>query len=70
MNTDPLEIHAQPRLTDGRMVLAFSGWMDVGDVSTGTVEYLAKTLGARKVGALNPEGFYLYSFPGSMEIAS
>lgn len=70
MTTDRLEIISQPSLKDGRMVLAFSGWMDGGDVSTGTVEWLAKTLGARKVAGIDPEDFNIYSFPGSMELSA
>lgn len=70
MESDRLEIHDQPRLSDGRMVLAFSGWMDGGDVSTGTVKWLVKTLNAREVATINPEGFYIYNFPGSMEIST
>lgn len=52
------------------MVLAFSGWMDGGEVSTGTVEWLIKALAAEQVAAIDPEGFYLYNFPGSMEISA
>jgi proteasome assembly chaperone (PAC2) family protein len=70
MVADRLEIHARPKLRDGRMVLAFSGWMDGGNVSTGTVEWLAKTLRAQKVAGIDPEGFYIYNFPGSMEISA
>jgi proteasome assembly chaperone (PAC2) family protein len=70
MEADRVTIEAPPKLSDGRMVLAFTGWMDGGDVSTGTVEWLTSTLGARRVGAIDPEGFYISSFPGSMEISA
>jgi proteasome assembly chaperone (PAC2) family protein len=52
------------------MVLAFSGWMDGGDVSTGTVEWLVKTLDAQRVADLDPEGFYIFNFPGPMEVSA
>ena len=52
------------------MVLAFSGWMDGGDVSTGTVRRLITLLKARRIAAIDPEPFYIYNFPGSMEVAS
>jgi len=65
-----LKIHAQPKLSDARMILAFSGWMDGGNVSTGTVEWLGQTLEARKVAEIDPENFYIYSFPGSMEVSA
>jgi predicted ATP-grasp superfamily ATP-dependent carboligase len=70
MACNQLEIHAHPKLANGRMILAFSGWMDGGNVSTGTVEWLTETLGARRVAEINPESFYVYSFPGSMEVSA
>ena len=52
------------------MVLAFSGWMDGGEVSTGTVERLVELLGAQPFAWIDPEPFYIYNFPGSMEVAA
>lgn len=65
-----LEIHAYPRLRHPRMILGLSGWMDGGDVSTGTVEYLAAKLNAPVLGLIRPTDFYLYSFPASMDVAA
>jgi predicted ATP-grasp superfamily ATP-dependent carboligase len=59
-----------PTLGNGRLVLAFSGWMDGGDVSTGTVEWLITVLDAHEVARIDPEGFYIYNFPGSMEVSA
>jgi predicted ATP-grasp superfamily ATP-dependent carboligase len=53
-----------------RMILGLSGWMDGGDVSTGTVEYLTAKLNAPALGLIRPAGFYLYSFPAPMEVAA
>jgi proteasome assembly chaperone (PAC2) family protein len=50
--------------------LGFSGWMDGGDVSTGCVKCLVEKLGARRFAEIEPEGFYIYSFPGSMEMTA
>jgi len=52
------------------MVLAFSGWMDGGDVSTGTVRRLVHLLQAEPFAWIEPDPFYIYNFPGSMEVAS
>ncbi|MHC4403536.1 MAG: PAC2 family protein [Planctomycetota bacterium] len=52
------------------MVLAFTGWMDGGGVSTGTVERLVGLLEAECIAKIDPEPFYIYNFPGSMEIAA
>jgi len=44
--------------------------MDGGDVSTGTVEYLVEALDAQEFARIDPAGFYIYNFPGSMETSS
>ncbi|MHC4546173.1 MAG: PAC2 family protein [Planctomycetota bacterium] len=65
-----LNIYKRPGLDQPRMLLSFSGWMDGGSVSTGTVKGLIDRLGAEKFAEIEPEGFYIYSFPGSMEITA
>jgi len=52
------------------MVLGFSGWMDGGEVSTGTLEYLIRHLDARPLAEIEPGEFYLYNLPGSMEFTA
>jgi proteasome assembly chaperone (PAC2) family protein len=44
--------------------------MDGGEVSTGTVKCLTDKLGAQRFAEVEPKGFYIYSFPGSMEITA
>src|ERR671938_315177 len=65
-----LRVHDCPTLHEATLVLAFNGWMDGGDVSTGTVRRLVDLLGARPVADIDPESFYLYNFPGSMELTA
>ena len=67
---DLLRIHRLPTLEDATLVLAFSGWMDGGDVSTGTVRRLVHLSGAGPIAEIDPEPFYIYNIPGSMEIAA
>ncbi|HYE21774.1 MAG TPA: PAC2 family protein [Tepidisphaeraceae bacterium] len=59
-----------PALDNGAMLLAFSGWMDGGEVSTGTVKNLLRHLQATKIAAIDPDPFYIYNFPGSMEVSA
>src|SRR5947199_7980057 len=71
MTTDELlRVSDCPTLDRATLVLAFSGWMDGGDVSTGTVQRLVDLLGARPVASIDPEPFALYHFPGPMELAA
>jgi len=70
MADEKLKIYEKPELKDPRLVLGFSGWMDGGEVSTGTVKCLIHKLGAKKFAEIDPEGFYIYSFPGMMEVTA
>ena len=73
MNTsseETLWLDDPPVLDDATLILAFDGWMDGGEVSTGTVSRLVDLLEAQPVAEIDPDPFYVYSFPGSMEIAA
>ncbi|MDQ3440122.1 MAG: PAC2 family protein [Planctomycetota bacterium] len=59
-----------PRLKDATLLLALTGWMDGGDVSTGTVKRLMDGRDLTHVARLEPAGFYIDNFPGSMEVTS
>jgi proteasome assembly chaperone (PAC2) family protein len=67
---EPLIIHRRTRLDRATLVLALTGWMDGGDVSTGTVQRLIDLLGAELIAQIDPEPFYIYNLPGSMEVAA
>jgi len=67
---DRLTIRARPHLDGPRLLLGLSGWMDGGDVATGTVQHLIDAVGAEPIARIEPEGFYIYNFPGSMEISA
>jgi hypothetical protein len=68
--SDHLRLLNCPTLHEATLVLAFSGWMDGGDVSTGTVRRLIDLLEAKPIAEIDPEAFYLYNFPGPMELAA
>jgi proteasome assembly chaperone (PAC2) family protein len=67
---DILTFQDHPKFDHGTLLLGFSGWMDGGDVSTGTVRRLVDLLEAQPFARIDPEPFYIYNFPGSMEIAA
>jgi len=68
----PKHIHIDelPNLTDATLILGFTGWMDGGDVSTGTVQRLVDFLEARPIAEIDSEPFYIYNFPGTMEVTA
>lgn len=52
------------------MLLALTGWMDGGLVSTGTVKNLMDGRDLVEVAHIDPGGFYIDNFPGSMELTA
>ena len=60
---DELEIRDRPQTAEPVMILGFTGWMDGGSVSTGTIGYLADRLDARPFAAIRPHDFYILNFP-------
>lgn len=44
--------------------------MDGGDVSTGTLRVLVEKLGAVRFAEIASEGFYIYNFPGAMDLTA
>lgn len=65
-----LQISEKPTFTAPRMILGFNGWMDGGEVSTGTVTYFVNQLKAVQFAKIMPSDFYIYNFPGPMELSA
>ena len=70
MASDKLKIYSKPKFSNPRLLMGFSGWMNGGEVSTGTVKCLIDKLDAQRFAEIEPAGFYIYSFPGSMEVTA
>jgi len=70
MGPSPLTLLDTPRMDGATMLLALTGWMDGGLVSTGTVKHLMQDRSLVEVGKIEPRGFYIDNFPGSMEITA
>ncbi len=62
-----LIIYRRPVLQDPVLIVGFTGWMDGGSVSTGTVMYLRDKLQAEILAQIEPYDFYIFNLPGSME---
>jgi proteasome assembly chaperone (PAC2) family protein len=70
MTTDKLEIYKKPNCFNPPLLIGLSGWMDGGEVSTGTFKCLIDKLKAVKFAEIKPRGFYVFNIPGSMEFNS
>ena len=65
-----LTFSSRPQMSNATMLLAFTGWMDGGDVSTGTIQRLVDLVDAKPFAEIDPDPFYIYNFPGSMEMSA
>ena len=72
MKPQPVDLSiTQPiQLDNGTLLVAMTGWMDGGLVSTGTVQRIMADRDNVEVARIDAEPFYIYNFPGSMEIAA
>jgi proteasome assembly chaperone (PAC2) family protein len=64
-----LKIVNAPQMPGSTLLLALSGWMDGGLVSTGTVQHLMHGRELLEVGRIDAPGYYIDNFPGSMEVS-
>lgn len=70
MGNSALKFHDVPRMPGSTLLLALTGWMDGGLVSTGTVKHLMQDRELVKVAEIGMGGFYIDNFPGSMEVSA
>ncbi len=70
MEPERLRILESPPMNDATLLLALTGWMDGGLVSTGTVRNLMQGRTLVPVAQVQAGGFYIDNFPGSMEVSA
>jgi len=62
-----IEIIRELKSDNSSLVMGLSGWMDGNEVSSGSVAYLVKKYKAEPVARIQPDGFYIYQIPSSLE---
>ncbi len=65
-----LRIDKTETIDNGILLLGFGGWMDGGSVATGSIRYLVNSIDAARCAHIDSQGFYLYNFPGDMEVSA
>jgi len=61
---ESLIIQERPTLREPRLIVGFSGWLDGGEASTGTVQYLITKLQAKAFAEIASRDFYVFQVPG------
>jgi predicted ATP-grasp superfamily ATP-dependent carboligase len=70
MSKEKLKLLQKPMFDDPVLIIGLTGWMDGGEVSTGTIKYLVRMFKAEKMAEIKSTGFYIYNFPGGMEVSA
>lgn len=60
-----VELWEKPAAGEIYMIAGWHQWADAGNISSGLPEYLLKQTGARKIGEIKQNGFYLFQVPGT-----
>ena len=55
----------QPDLVAPYVMVGFKGWLNAGDVSTGSIDFLRRKINAIKFAHIEPSNFYIHQIPGS-----
>ncbi|MEA3375145.1 MAG: PAC2 family protein [Chloroflexota bacterium] len=50
------------------MIAGWYQWADAGEVSSGLAQYLVDVTEARQIGEMDPDGYYLFQFPGTHDL--
>ncbi|MBK8987140.1 MAG: PAC2 family protein [Chloroflexi bacterium] len=65
MDDQLLDFQEIPVAANMVMITGWRQWADAGTISSELPAYLIQKTGARKIGELRPEGFYLFQIPGT-----
>jgi hypothetical protein len=60
-----VELWEKPVADEINMIVGWHQWADAGAISSGLPRYLMEQTGARKIGEIKTEGFYLFQLPGT-----
>jgi len=63
--SDLVELWDKPSDEELYMIAGWRQWADAGAISSGLPQYLIDHLGAKQIGQINDDGFYLFQIPGT-----
>ena len=52
-----------PQLVDPYIMVGLNSWLNASEISTGSIDYLRRKLGAHKFAYIETQGFYIYQVP-------
>ncbi|MGD8586882.1 MAG: PAC2 family protein [Chloroflexota bacterium] len=66
--SNALDLWERPEAEEIYLIGGWRQWADAGSISSSLPRYLARKSGARQIGTIRPDGFYLFQFPGTHDL--
>ena len=66
--TDELDLWEIPQAEEIYMLAGWKQWADAGSISSALPHYVIKRTGARKIGEIRSDGFYIFQVPGTHDL--
>jgi len=66
--TDAFELWEKPQAKEVYMLAGWRQWADAGSISSSLPQYLIKQSGAKQIGDIRPDGFYIFQIPGTHDL--
>jgi proteasome assembly chaperone (PAC2) family protein len=66
--SDVVELWEKPEADEIYLIAGWRQWADAGSISSGLPRYLVKQTGARQIGAIQSDSFYLFQIPGTHDL--
>jgi hypothetical protein len=63
-----IDLKEKPVSSENLMICGWRQWADAGSTSSGLPEYLIQLTGAKLIGTIRPDDFYLFQFPGTHDL--
>lgn len=66
--SDAVDIWERPEADEIYLIAGWRQWADAGSISSGLPRYLIQQTGARQIGTIRSDGFYLFQIPGTHDL--
>ena len=66
--SDAVNLWEKPQAKEVYMLAGWRQWADGGSISSGLPRYLWQETGARKIGEIANDGFYMFQVPGTHDL--
>lgn len=66
--SEAVVLHETPQAQEIYMIAGWRQWADAGSVSSALPQFLIQQTGAKRIGEIRPDGFYMFQIPGTHDL--